>query len=323
MPERAFCVTTRADQEFRQPEIESLRFSYGRERYALREELLVPELSRVLRTNWRVIVGCAVMCLLLSIGYVLFRGPRYEASAEIEISPAGTNSMGLDELTSKMLNPSDPTIQLQSAVTVLQSKTVALAVIQQAKLAERSDFAGRWIQPPNTDVAALPPEMRDHLLQRFQKNLKIEIVPKTDIIGVQFRAKDPSWPADVVNATVSSYTERNFHSSYDSTRQVSAWLSSQMDDLKLKATEAQEKLAALQKQRGLIGVDETDNIVTDKLKEIDEQLTAAESDRIVKEARYRIAGSGNSRADRLHRSRTYAAGTAHLSRRNCASTMPA
>ncbi len=80
-----------------------------------------------------------------------------------------------------------------------------------------------------------------------------------------------------------------------------------MDDLKLKANEAQEKLAALQKQRGLIGVDETDNIVTDKLKDLDEQLTAAESDRIVKEARYRIAGSGNPELDRLNCARSHAA----------------
>ena len=127
----------------------------------------------------------------------------------------------------------------------------------------------------------------------FKKNLKVEIVPKTDILTVQFRAKDPKLAAEVVNATVSSYTERNFRSSYDSATQVSTWLSAQMDDLKLKANQAQEKLAALQKQRGLIGVDETDNIVTDKLKDLNEQLTAAESDRIVKEARYRIAGSGN------------------------------
>ena len=66
-----------------------------------------------------------------------------------------------------------------------------------------------------------------------------------------------------------------------------------MDDLKIEAHDAQEKLAELQKQRGLIGGDETDNIVTEKLKGIDEQLTSAESDRIVKEARYRIASSGN------------------------------
>jgi len=247
----------------------------------------------MLRLRWPVIAGCTIACLLLAMAYILIKDSRYQATARIEVSPAGTNSMGLDEAASRIFSPSDPTIQLQSAVTVLQSNTVALAVIQQTKLAERKDFAGHWVQPPGTDVATLTPETRDHLLRRFQKALKVEIVPKTDILTVQFRAKDPVLAAEVVNATVSSYTERNFRSSYDSAAQVSNWLSAQMEDLKLKANEAQEKLAALQKKRGLIGVDETDNIVTDKLKDLNEQLTAAESDRIVKEARYRIAGSGN------------------------------
>jgi capsular exopolysaccharide synthesis family protein len=257
------------------------------------EELVLLQLWRTLRTRWSVIAACAGACLFLATLYVLIKSPRYEASARIEVSPAGTNSMGLDELSSRILSPSDPTIQLQSAVTVLESNTVALAVMQQTKLAERADFAGRWTQPPNTDVSSLSPEVRDKLLLRFQKNLKVEIVPKTDIISVAFRTKDPRLSAEVVNSIVSSYAERNFRSSYDSATQVSNWLSAQMDDLKLRANDAQEKLAALQKRRGLIGVDETDNIVTDKLKDLNQQLTAAESDRIVKEARYRIAGSGN------------------------------
>jgi len=261
-------------------------FSSGREQ-------LLPELWRMLHRRRRVLITSLVLCLLLSIGYVLIKGSRYEATAEIEVSPVGTNSMGLDEMASRMLNPSDPTVQLQSAVTVLESNTVALAVIQQTKLAERADFAGRWRQPAGSDVAVTTPDVRDHLLRRFAKNLKVESVPKTDIIRVQFRARDPELAAQVVNATVSSYAERNFRSSYDSAAQVSNWLSSQMEDLKLRANQAQEKLAALQRQRGLIGIDETDNIVTDKLKDLNEQLTATEADRIVKEARYRIAGSGN------------------------------
>ncbi len=258
-----------------------------------REELLLPELWRMLRARWPVIAGVAAAGLLLATLYVLIGRPRYEASAQIEVSPVGTNSMGLDEVASRMLNPSDPTIQLQSAVTVLQSKALALSVMQQAKLAERREFAGDWLQPEGTDLGGLSPKVRDHLLVRFQKNLKVEIVPKTDIITVSFRARDPQLAAGAVNATVTCYTQGKFRSSYDSATQVSLWLSAQMDDLKLKANQAQEKLAALQKQRGLIGVDETDNIVTDKLKDLNEQLTTAESDRIVKEARYRIAGSGN------------------------------
>jgi succinoglycan biosynthesis transport protein ExoP len=208
-----------------------------------REELLLPELWRMLRIRWRVLAACVSLCLLLSILYIIVRSPRYEAIAEIEVSPVGTNSMGLDELATRVLNPSDPTIQLQSAATVLQSKTVALAVMQQTRLAERKDFAGAWIQPADTDIMELSPEIRDHLLRRFQKNLKVEIVPKTDILSVQFRTTDPKLAAEVVNATVSCYTERNFHSSYDAASQVSTWLSAQMDDLKLKENQAQQKLS--------------------------------------------------------------------------------
>ncbi len=259
----------------------------------LQEELLLPEVGRMLRTRRSLIVGCMLAGLLLAGFYIVVRSSRYESTARIEVSPVGTNALGLDELSSRMLSTNDTTLQLQSAVTVLQSNTIALAVMQQVKMAERKDFAGRWVQPPGTRVADLSPEVRDKLLLRFEKNFRVEIVPKTDIISVQFRAKDPKLAADVVNATISSYAERNFRVSYDSASQVSSWLSRQMGDLKLRAKDAQEKLAALQKQRGLIGVDETDNIVTDKLKELDEQLTAAESDRIVKEARYRISRSGN------------------------------
>src|SRR5208283_1151641 len=189
-----------------------------------------------------------------------------------------------DELASRVLGPSDPTIQLQSAVTVLQSKTIAFEVMKQLRMAQRKDFAGRWMQPPGANPSELSPLARDQLLRRFQKALKVEIVPKTDIITVQFRAKDSELAADVVNSTVSSYTERNFRSSYDSATQVSTWLSKQMDDLKVKAKESREKLAELQKQRGLIGGFYNDKTTTEKLKGIDEQLTYAEADRMVKEA---------------------------------------
>jgi len=275
------------------PQVEQRLYYYDSAPARGSRELLLPELWRMLRLRRWVIAGCVGASLLLTVAYVLIKDARYQAAASIEVSPAGTNSMGLDDVASRMLNPSDPTIQLQSALTVLQSSTVALAVMQQTRLAERKDFAGRWTQPAGTDVTKLAPEARDHLLRRFAKALKVEILPKTDILIVRFRAKDPALAAEVVNATVSSYAERNFRSRYDSAAQVSNWLSAQMEDLKLKANQAQEKLAALQKERGLIGVDETDNIVTDKLKDLNEQLTAAESDRILKEARYRIAGSGN------------------------------
>ena len=196
-------------------------------------------------------------------------------------------------MAAKVFSPADANTQLQSAVQVLQSNTVAQEVMQQLRMAQRGDFAGRWTQFGNTPVASLPPEARDHLLERFRHSLNVSIIPKTDIIAVHFKASNAEMGAEVVNAVLNSYMERKIRTSYDSTMQVSNWLSSQMDDLKSKASESQEKLAELQRTTGLIGADETSNIITDKLSQLDEQLTAAEADRVVKEARYRIATSGD------------------------------
>ena len=257
------------------------------------DEALVAEVRRMFRQRRRLIAACTVVCLLLAGAYVLIKAPQFEAGAQIEVRPAGANSLGLDEMAAKLLSPAEANTQLQTAAQVLQSNTIALEVMQQLHMTERSDFAGRWRQDGSIPLEALPPEVRNHLLERFQRALSVSVVPKTDIVSVRFKARNAELAAAAVNAVISSYTERKIRTSYDSATQVSNWLSGQMDDLKTKASESQERLAELQRTTGLIGADETSNIVTDKLKQLDEQLTAAQSDRVVKEARYRIATSGN------------------------------
>ena len=257
------------------------------------EEILIAEVRRMLRQRRRLILTCTAAGVLMAVAYLLVKAPQFEAAAQIEVRPAGSNSLGFDEMAAKLLTPAESNTQLQTAVQVLQSRAIALQVMEQLRMAERSDFAGRWRQDSSVMIESLTPEVRDHLLQRFQRSLSVTVVPKTDIVSVQFKSRNAELSAAVVNAVISSYTERKIRTSYDSAMQVSNWLSGQMDDLKNKATESQEKLAELQRTTGLIGADETSNIITDKLKQLDEQLTSAQADRVVKEARYRIATSGN------------------------------
>ncbi len=257
------------------------------------DESLVAEVRRMFRRHLRLIAICTLTCLLLAGAYLLVKAPQFEAVAQIEVRPAGSNSLGLDEMAAKLFSPAEANTELQSAVQVLQSNTIALEVMQQLHLAQRNDFAGSWRRAADTPVESLPPEVRDHLLARFRNGLAVSVVPKTDIVTVRFKSRRPELSAAIANSVIETYTERKIRTSYDSTMQVSNWLSGQMDDLKRKASESQEKLAELQRTTGLIGADETSNIVTDKLKHLDEQLTAAQADRVVKEARYRIATSGN------------------------------
>ena len=94
--------------------------------------------------------------------------------------------------------------------------------------------------------------MRDHLLRRFQKSLSVELVPKTDVIVITYRAKDPRLAAAVVNVVVQQFRERSLRVSYESASQVSDWLSKQLEDLKTKARFSQEQLATLERTSGLL-----------------------------------------------------------------------
>jgi capsular exopolysaccharide synthesis family protein len=66
-----------------------------------------------------------------------------------------------------------------------------------------------------------------------------------------------------------------------------------MEEIRARTSDAQQKLAKFQQENDLLGSDEKDNIVTDRLKKLNEELTEAEADRIVKEGRYRSSQSSD------------------------------
>lgn len=127
----------------------------------------------------------------------------------------------------------------------------------------------------------------------IQGGLKLTVLPKTRIIEIRFSNPDPQMAARVVNTLVSVYVEQNFKTKFESAMQTSDWLSKQLSDLQLKVETSQEKLVEYQKEHGILGIDEKQNIVTSKLDELNQELTAAEADRIQKESRYRLTLSGN------------------------------
>ena len=161
----------------------------------------------------------------------------------------------------KSFSSSDAAIRLQTAVEVIESDAVALDVMDQLGMGQRRDFAGKWRQPEGATVADAPPAARDHLLARFRKGLAVEVVPKTDILSIGFRTTDPGLAANVANTAVEKYKQRNLRTSYQSASEVSDWLAKQLEGLKAKARDSQEQLAALERTSGLLGQDETDNIV--------------------------------------------------------------
>lgn len=261
------------------------------------QEVSLLEIGRTLRRRKWTLASFFVGALVLAVITILAVPKRFDATARLFLDFDDSDALGLEQL--QPLTGLDPTTRLQTQMRILQSETLAWAVIKQEHLYANHSFDGRRFfqgsliaQAPN-DIDQASPELRAKLLNRFQKNLDVSLLPKTEIVEIRFRSSDPQLAARVVNALSSAYIERRFKTKYEATIQASDWLTQQLDDLKRRAEESQAKLAEYQKQTGLLGTDEVNNVVMSKLGQLNEQLSAAQGDRILREAKYRSSLSND------------------------------
>ena len=69
--------------------------------------------------------------------------------------------------------------------------------------------------------------------------------------------------------------------------QVSEWLSGELEDLRKKVESSQQEFVDFQRANGIIGTDESHNIVISQLDELNKRLATAQAERILREAQYR------------------------------------
>jgi capsular exopolysaccharide synthesis family protein len=257
------------------------------------QQLSVVDIWQMLIRRKVAILGFAVAIFCLAAAYTFLKTPVYEGIARLQIDPNRSGSLGLDD-SEKDSSAVDVDGRVKTEVTIIQSDTVAMRVMESLGLYHNPHFAGKDVVNASIqNLSQLGPSQRQRLLERFNNDLVVKVMPGTQVVEIRFRSSDPVLATETANSIIDEYMQRNFHVRVDGTMQVSQWLSRQMDEVRASTTDSQAKLADFQRKNNLLGTDESDNIVTDRLKQLNVELTQAEADRIVKEGRYRLARSGN------------------------------
>jgi succinoglycan biosynthesis transport protein ExoP len=259
------------------------------------QESTLREYMRVLiKRKWMVIGVVAGIFMVVAVAS-LRQTPIYEAKGQIVVNKADSNVIPFKDSGPVVMDYYDPS-DLDTEVLILQSDLLALQVIRQLNLDKRPEFGGHSDQTqPNLVADPLQADSSrvSALLGSFRGNLRVALVPNTRIIEIYYTSTDPQLAASAVNTLAATYVEQNFKTKFESTVQASDWLSKQLVDLQMKVETSQEKLVRYQKDHEILGTDEKQNIITEKLDELNKEMTAAESDRMQKEAVYRQTQSND------------------------------
>jgi polysaccharide export outer membrane protein len=248
-----------------------------------------------------VVGGLLLACLL----YCLIAPNQYEARARIALrtSPASSLSLEAPEPFGTASLLSAP-VQQETLANVFRSDQLAWKVITGLKLYQAPGFMGRFASRfPDFRPDAPSPAAQSWLLDRFQWRLHVQTLPRTMLIQIRFRSRDAALSANVVNAMIRAYGEQDSDARVQATAQGSKWLENQLKELKVQVDQDQERLAAFQREHGLLTTPETlangkqgETQHTSTVLEIDElgrQLAAVSADRILREAQYRAAKQGD------------------------------
>ncbi len=260
---------------------------------APREPHLLDYLLVLRKHKWLILTFLVTVVTLVSIATFKMK-PVYQATARIEIDRDAPSVLPFQAMNSEAAYD-DLQNYIETQSKVLQSDTLAMETIKKENLINDPAFGGvpgGHEQLPVLSTTAAP-ITRPGILSDFEDSLSVKLVPNTRLLDVTFEATDPQVAARVLNAHLVAFKDQNFKSHLSSSEEASGFLSGELDETRQKFQAAEEKRLAYERDNQIWTVDEKQNITTEKLSQIDKELTEAQSDRIKKQADFDTANSSN------------------------------
>lgn len=285
------------DRYYSQPSPPGYGPSYPQEE----KEIHLRDYGRViLKRRWTVLAFFLIVVLTTMVATFTMK-PIYRGTTTLQINKENPQIVDFKEILAVNTMDMD---YYQTQYKILESRTLARRVIHSLKLQEHPQFQPEkestfqvWKASLLNSISSFwkstaerepdETERESLFINRFLKQLKVEPIRNSRLVKIHFDSNDPDLSARVANALAKAYIQQNLETRFYATEQAKEWLTKQLEDLKAKVERADEALQAFGSRHDIISLEEKENVVIQRLNELNEALTKAEAERMGKEALYR------------------------------------
>lgn len=265
----------------------------------------------IAKRRWSIVALTVAIALLTTLVVHSMR-PSYRGTATLLIEQGKAKVVSIEEVYNQGLTGNREYFQTQ--VEILKSDELARKVVERLKLTTHPDFDPRQAQPsPLSRLMGAfndPPQQSDdeilkRVVQRFKKDLQIQLVRNSQLAQISFTAYDKNLAAAVPNALADVFIENDLDARVAMTEKASRWLRDRMGELKSKV-DASER--ALQDFRDREHIVDTKGLalsgVTKQLEDLTSSLVQAHAKRAEAESAYALvqqirAGKGQASYDTI------------------------
>ena len=252
------------------------------------------EFWRALRRRKGAVILFAIGGALAGLLWTLPQTPIYQARTSIEIVGVNDNF-----LNTKQVNPvtetgtTSETTDLQTQIRILLSESLLGRVLDKLGDDKALDLVGlgfvaTWRRAFH--MAEQPAiDRREAALANAQRGVKVRASGLTRILEITADSADPAAAAKFANTLAGEFISQNLEARGKSTGQTSEWLTRQLEEMRLKLQRSEDALQAYARESGLSFTPEHVSVSEDELGRLQQNLSAAKTERMVRQSRYETA----------------------------------
>ena len=267
------------------------------------EELNLREYWHVIRKR-RWVVITLTFIIAVSVTILTFRQtPIYQAASRILIEKESPNILSFKEVLDLDTSNND---YYQTQYKILTSRTLARKALERLELLEKgaepeeetSIFSPQalidWIQqrigvqePLVLSAAEEETQREERIITSFLNAITISPIRDSRLVDVSAKSINRKNTAMFANTLVDVYIEHNLDNKLSTTRDAVTWLSKELELTQQKLVESEAALHAYKEQHEIISIEDRQNIVMQKLSELNTAVNSSKIQRAALESEYK------------------------------------
>jgi capsular exopolysaccharide synthesis family protein len=273
------------------------------------EHHLLDYVKVIYKRRWTAITAFLIIVTGVTV-YTFTATPIYQATTRLLIEADNPNVVSFAEVINEEQAKAD---YYQTQYNILQSRALARRTMDELQLWERAPFGGPPVERFSirkavggalgaawtflatgfgTSEPAAPPAPADETLVQsraidtFLAGLTVAPIRNSRLVDVRYRSADAALATTIVNVLARGYIQQNLEFKFMSSKEASDWLGGQLDEQRKHVEEAETKLQQYREQNDAISLEDRENIVVQKLTDLNAAVTQAKTERFQKEALY-------------------------------------
>jgi succinoglycan biosynthesis transport protein ExoP len=230
-------------------------------------------LFRLLLSKAWVIILFIALSLSAAIAYLAWAPKIYESRAVIEVGQETARVNNIQDFNTD--NASNPDA-LKTIEQTLLSDTLLLQVVKANGLDKDPTFA-----PPRKDGSTY---LDTELAGRFSSKVNVKVRRGTRLIDVTVGDTDPKQAQRLAESMVKEFVNQSYEKTLGLSETASDYLRQESDRLKTKLQNAEQAVQKFREDHNAVSLEDKQNIIVEKLKELNLKVTEAKSERLKLEA---------------------------------------